>query len=444
MSDDRLAHRAAEGDGAAFSAIYARYHQPLYRYCLSIVRNAEDAQDALQNSMVQALRGLSSRDRDLPVRPWLFRIAHNEAVSVLRRRRAAGELDEETGMPGADPEEELDARSRLQQLVSDLQRLPERSRGALLMRELAGLEYQEIAVAMGVSQAAARQMVYEARVGLHEFAEGRAMPCEDVKRSISDGDGRRLRSRRLRVHLGECPECRRFAELMAGRQADLAALVPPLPVGTAASVLQAVLGSGGGGPGGGGLLAGVTGGTGQLAGALTGVKGLAATLALVTTAAVGLAASDERDHQAPARTAASTAPATARVSAPAARHRVSRPTRRATRGPARGQHARRTSRIGPRVTKGIPFEPQVAPVPHEPEPEPDHAAAPSPPAAPPAPPRSEPRRVDATDLVAGLISTTTVLAAPEATLKERSPIELPTLDAAEVLQSDLLRGVAGR
>src|SRR5918998_3385359 len=82
-----LRSRAARGDAVAFAAVYERHHQALYRYCRSIVRHDHDAQDALQNTMARAFAALQDRPRDLELRPWLFRIAHNEAVSIVRRRR---------------------------------------------------------------------------------------------------------------------------------------------------------------------------------------------------------------------------------------------------------------------------------------------------------------------------------------------------------------------
>ena len=99
-SDGRLARLARGGSTAAFAALYQRHHQALYRYCLSIVRTPEDAQDALQSTFERAFAALQASRRDVAMRPWLFRIAHNEAVSILRRRRA-GDEQIDTGMPSA-------------------------------------------------------------------------------------------------------------------------------------------------------------------------------------------------------------------------------------------------------------------------------------------------------------------------------------------------------
>src|SRR3954467_11848549 len=99
-SEGALRSRAARGDAKAFAAVYERHHQALYRYCRSILRHDEDAQDALQSTMTKAFAALQSEQRDFELRPWLFRIAHNEAISILRRRRATAELADVAGFAG--------------------------------------------------------------------------------------------------------------------------------------------------------------------------------------------------------------------------------------------------------------------------------------------------------------------------------------------------------
>src|SRR3954466_8957176 len=90
-----LRSRAARGDAEAFAAIYEEHHQALYRYCRSILRDEHDAQDALQSALTRAFAALRDEQRDFELRPWLFRIAHNEAISLVRRRRAASELHDD-------------------------------------------------------------------------------------------------------------------------------------------------------------------------------------------------------------------------------------------------------------------------------------------------------------------------------------------------------------
>ncbi|HUC00838.1 MAG TPA: sigma-70 family RNA polymerase sigma factor [Solirubrobacterales bacterium] len=293
LSDDRLTRRAIDGDQSAFTAIFERYQEPIYRYCLAILGDREDAEDALQGTMLKVLRALPGEERRIELKPWLYRIAHNESVELLRRRRPREELDTELVAGGVGPAEEAGQRQRLRQLLSDLDQLPERQRGTLVMRELGGLGFEEIGAALGTSAAVARQTLYEARLGLREMDAGREMGCDEVTRAISDADGRVLRRRDLRAHLRGCESCRAFREEISGREHDLAAL-SPLPAAVAAGLLQAILGGGAGvgaGAGGAGAAGAALGaGAAKTIGASTVLKG-AATFAVV--AALGVGAADE-------------------------------------------------------------------------------------------------------------------------------------------------------
>ncbi len=290
LSDERLVRRAAGGEERAFAAIFERYHQPLYRYCAAIVGDSQDAQDALQNTMLKVLRALPGEAREIKLKPWLYRIAHNESIDLLRRRRDTRELGAELVAPGPPLAEELSARERLRQLFSDLDELPERQRGALVMRELAGLDFAGIATALGTSPAVARQTLYEARLSLHQMDEGRGMDCTTVTQALSDGDGRVIRRRDVRAHLRACSECRRFRAEIEDRERNLAALAP-LPAVAAAGLLQGLLGGGAAG-GGGGSAAGAAvaaGGAAKTLGSSAALKGAAAVLAI---AAIGTGAAE--------------------------------------------------------------------------------------------------------------------------------------------------------
>src|SRR3954451_1595543 len=93
LTDERLLRLVAAGNPQAFGSIYARYHAPLYAYCRSIVRDPDDARDALQNTMLKALAALGpGKAPALAIKPWLFRIAHNESISLRRKRRPSEPL----------------------------------------------------------------------------------------------------------------------------------------------------------------------------------------------------------------------------------------------------------------------------------------------------------------------------------------------------------------
>ena len=306
-----LRSQAARGDDAALAAMYERHHQALYRYCRSILHHDEDARDALQSTMAKALAALRDEERDFELRPWLFRIAHNEAISRLRQRRDTVDLDA-VGTLGTDSlAQTVEDRERLALLGADLRDLPERQRSALVLRELSGLSHGEIAVVLDSSARAVKQTIFEARAGLHECAEGRTMLCADVQRALSDGDGRVLRGRRVRAHVRSCRACRTFKTALAQRPADLAALAPALPASAGAALLAHLL------PG---AKAGLAASAGTAAGAGGGMAATVATkvaIVAVATVTVAGAGSVVRDTvTAPHRNAR---PAVAAPSSPRAR-----------------------------------------------------------------------------------------------------------------------------
>jgi len=286
LSDERLTRWAARGSQAAFAVIFERHHQALHRYCHSIVGNGHDAADALQNTMLKALASLPGEQRTIALKPWLYRIAHNESISLLRARRGDADLDAaaHVGGPGADTTAE--SRERLRDLTDDLQELSEQQRGALLMRELGGLAFDDVSSALQISATAAKQSVYEARRALQALEEGRAMQCDLIRRTLSDGDRRTLRTMKVRGHLRACAGCRDFEAALRHRPAHLAALAPPLPLAAAAAILQGLLGGGAGHGGGGGLLAGLTAGA-KSGGVVSLGTAKVATVAIIAGSAAG-------------------------------------------------------------------------------------------------------------------------------------------------------------
>lgn len=300
LSDELLARQAARGSRRAFATLYERYHQPLYQYCRSILRHDADAHDALQSTFTKALAALQRSQRNAPLRPWLYRIAHNEAISAIRLRQRERHCASPDGAEpvalAASAAEEAESRERWAMLMADLAELPERQRAALLLRELSGLPHEEIALALQTTAGGAKQSIFEARQTLAEFAEGREMSCQDICRRISDGDGRVLRSRRVRAHLRSCGGCSAFAQGIGGRRSELRGLAPVLPPAAAAALLSHVLHGAGshaagaaGAAAGSGAIAGSGAAVGSGAVAGAGVTGKLVTGALIWKAAAGVA-----------------------------------------------------------------------------------------------------------------------------------------------------------
>jgi RNA polymerase sigma factor (sigma-70 family) len=346
FGDEPLARLVPAGDERAFAALYERYHQPLYRYCRSIVRDEADAQDALQSTFARALVALRRGQRNAPVRPWLFRIAHNEAISVLRRRDGSGELSEAAIQSVPSAADQAGERERFALLVADLHELPERLRGALLMRELSGLSHEEIAIALETSPGAAKQAIFDARRELLAFAEGRAMACDEILRNLSDGDRRVLRGRRVRAHLRDCQTCAAFAAAIPARRSELQAFVPALPPVASAAMLARLVGSGSGhGAGGGAAAAAAAGAAGKAVGASVAAKVLVGAAVVAVVGATGATVVLTHTHHGTSR------PPAALHAAPAAGGVAQRSTRtaagvRASEAGGRGAKALRLGATG--------------------------------------------------------------------------------------------------
>lgn len=296
LSEAGLSRRITRGDERAFGELFRRNQQGLYGFCVSILGNPEDAADALQNTMAKALKSLPGDRREIKVKPWLYRVARNECVDILRGRRDAEDIDEHAVSSATEVEGSVLVRERLRQLLSDLDQLPERQRAALVMRELNGLGFKEIGSAMETSSAAAKQLVYEARCALEDQDRGREMSCDLVRRAISERDGRVLAGRRIRAHLRSCEACADFKAGIEARRGDLRLLVPPIPAGLALSIADLL-----GGPGGGGGLAallGVGGGKAALSGGAMKAVAVVTVTAGVGAGTVGIVEGTKqaRDH----------------------------------------------------------------------------------------------------------------------------------------------------
>src|SRR5688500_18184748 len=142
--DRRLAERFRAGDENAFAVLHERHRHRLLAICIGVLGSYEDAQDALQNALVNAAAGLRRRTPDDP-RAGLARVAGNAAIDLARTRRPVVALYDEAPERGGGPAARVQEREDMAQLVASLRRLPEHQRTALVMRELAGSSYAEVA-----------------------------------------------------------------------------------------------------------------------------------------------------------------------------------------------------------------------------------------------------------------------------------------------------------
>jgi RNA polymerase sigma-70 factor (ECF subfamily) len=164
-------HRPTEADAAA--DLYARHSSRIFGYCLGLLRNREEAEDAVQTTFLNAYRGLRRGVRPEFEAAWLFKIAQN--VCLTRRENAwrRGRIESVRDLDAlqdvvAAPEH---VSGQAAELTEALNRLPERYRTIILLREWHGLSYREIASETGLSEAAVEMLVFRARRALAENLE---------------------------------------------------------------------------------------------------------------------------------------------------------------------------------------------------------------------------------------------------------------------------------
>ncbi|HUA44089.1 MAG TPA: sigma-70 family RNA polymerase sigma factor [Solirubrobacteraceae bacterium] len=275
------------GHDEAFRVIHDRYRQRLFAYTRQMLNQRQDAEDALQDIFIRAYAGLRASDRELALRAWLYRVAHNRCIDQLRRPSPPPpEVMELLRSPVHDPIAEADRRESLRRLIADVRRLPDQQRSALLMRELGGMSYADLSAALGVTIPAVKSLLVRARLALAQALEARDTACSEIREELILSHDRGLRpNATARRHMRDCAGCREFRHDLRGVSRSFAAIVPTLgPLG----VLANVLGLGGAGAGSG--AAGGIAAAGGAAGSGTAIVSVGAMSAGATHVATLLAA----------------------------------------------------------------------------------------------------------------------------------------------------------
>src|SRR5256886_9795051 len=148
----------------------------------------EDAEDVLQEVLTAAFNAVLADEREINVRPWLYRIARNRALNHLRRASALGQdsMDVHFADHGLSTSDRVLRRESFLELLRDVQQLPETQRTALLLREIDALSYEHIADAMETTVPSVKSLLVRARVSLAEAAEARLLSCEEVRLALGE------------------------------------------------------------------------------------------------------------------------------------------------------------------------------------------------------------------------------------------------------------------
>jgi RNA polymerase sigma factor (sigma-70 family) len=247
-SDEQLLGLFRAGREEAFRALHDRYHARLLAYVRHMLRGHADAEDVVQDVFLRAYGSLRSGEREIAVRPWLYRVAHNRCIDYVRRAPTPALQPDELLPGGVDPVAVAEQREDLRRLVADLHALPEQQRSALIIRELEGLSYDDLATTLGVTVPAVKSLLVRARSGLAEAAEARDTDCAQIRHELAlavDRPGRPPRL--LRDHLRECSSCRAHRQALRHGHAQLASLLPGPSSLLLGGGLASLLGTSGGG-----------------------------------------------------------------------------------------------------------------------------------------------------------------------------------------------------
>jgi RNA polymerase sigma factor (sigma-70 family) len=349
QSDERLIALTRRGQHAAFEALFSRYHARLLAFCRHMLGSKEDAEDVLQEVFAAAFNAILADEREINVRPWLYRIARNRSLNHLRKASAIGvdSMDVHYAENGLSTAEKAMRRESFRQLIGDVQQLAETQRTALLLREIDALSYEQIAEAMETTVPAVKSLLVRARISLAEAAEARKLTCEQARLELGEvAEGLVKLSPPVRRHVRDCERCRAFRKHLKDNNVALAAIMPVAPLllikklvlsklgGTAGAGGAHVAGAGAGGAtaaaagvtaaggasAGGGLL---TAGAGALATKAVAGLAVAAIVTAGTVAAERSGSNTRRHRRAPV---AATSAASGTAAEPLATRSLSQPT----------------------------------------------------------------------------------------------------------------------
>jgi RNA polymerase sigma-70 factor (ECF subfamily) len=165
-TDADLVSRAQAGRLDAFEELVRRHRLGTYRVALRMLGNETDAEDAAQDAFVQAWRNLAGFRADAAFSTWMYRIVTNRCLNMLRARRRTEPLPEDREAPASRPDRIAEGRWQVEDLARAIARLTPEQRAPLVLRELEGCSYEEIADALDLSMSAVKSRLHRARLEL--------------------------------------------------------------------------------------------------------------------------------------------------------------------------------------------------------------------------------------------------------------------------------------
>jgi RNA polymerase sigma factor (sigma-70 family) len=246
QSDERLVALTRRGQHAAFETLFSRYQSRLLSFCRHMLSSREDAEDVLQEVFTAAFNAILADEREINVRPWLYRIARNRSLNHLRRATAVGvdSMDIHFAEQGISTGDKVLRRESFRQLITDVRQLPETQRTALLLREIDALSYEQIALAMETTVPSVKSLLVRARISLAEATEARKLSCSEVRLELGEvAEGLVKLGAPARRHVRDCERCHAFKKHLKDNNHALAAIFPVGPLLLVKHLLLTKLGS---------------------------------------------------------------------------------------------------------------------------------------------------------------------------------------------------------
>ena len=250
--DPRVLEAARRGDEDAFRALVEPHRQELHAHCYRMLGSLHDAEDALQETMLRAWRGLAGFEAGRPLRPWLYKIATNAGLDLIAKRQTrvlrldGAQPSEPTDGPGtplvesvwiepypdehlgledgyAAPESRYEQRESVElAFITALQQLPARQRAALILREVLGFSAREVAQSLGTTAASVNSALQRARKTVDE-----ALPDSSQQQTLRSLGDDRLRG--LVERYVAAWESRDVDLMVAVLAEDVSFAMPPFP-----------------------------------------------------------------------------------------------------------------------------------------------------------------------------------------------------------------------
>src|SRR3954471_4314129 len=226
--DVRLPRLRRRDARAEVDRLYRKHSSEVLRYALLVLRSRSDAEDVTQAVFMRALRAIERGEKVRAPRNWLIKIAHNECRRLLSSRKLTVELPEQLAA-------EQEEHGQADELKRALEALPSSQRHALVLRELEGRSYAEIAARLSLSLSAVETLIFRARRSVREQLDG-AMTCEEFAAFLPDPDARS----RVRAHARVCAACATLERQARGRKSALRRIASALGLPWWAPKLAAV------------------------------------------------------------------------------------------------------------------------------------------------------------------------------------------------------------